>query len=248
MLNGLLIAFATYSRIPVPRADWENRQYAMCFFPLVGATVALVLGAWLALCDALHFGALLRGAVGAAIPLLVTGGIHMDGFMDTRDALASWQPPEKRLEILKDSHVGAFAVIGCSAYLLTMAGLLSELHGRDAWALAACFVMSRTLSAWTMTWMKSARPGGMLDGFARTAQNRAIAVSTALYLAACAGVLFAAMKAAALLPIAAAVFSVLYYKRMAYRQFGGVTGDLAGYFVQTTEWLCILAVLVGGRL
>lgn len=248
MLNGLLIAFATYSKIPVPQADWNDRRYAMCFFPLVGAAVALVLGAWLMLCDALHFGAMLRGAVGAAIPLLVTGGIHMDGFMDTSDALASWQPKEKRLEILKDSHVGAFAVIGCAAYLLTMAGLMSELHGKDVWALGACLVLSRALSAWAMTWMKSARPGGMLDGFAKTAQNRAIAVSTVLYGSLCTGVLFAAMGAAALLPLAAAALSVVHYKRMAYKQFGGVTGDLAGYFVQTTEWLCILAVLVGGRL
>lgn len=247
MLNGLLIAFATYSKIPVPQADWNDRRYAMCFFPLVGAAVALVLGAWMTLCDVLRFGGVVRGTVGAAIPLFVTGGIHMDGFMDTSDALASWQPPEKRLEILKDSHVGAFAVIGCSIYLLTMAGLMSELHGQDVWALGACYVLSRTLSAWSMTWMKSARPGGMLDGFAKTAQNRAIVVSTILYGSICTGVLFAAMGRTAVLPIAAAAFSMVHYKRMAYQQFGGVTGDLAGYFVQTMEWMCIFAVFVGGR-
>lgn len=96
---------------------------------------------WLALCDALGFGALLRGAVGALLPILVTGGIHMDGFMDTSDALASWQSPEKRLEILKDSHVGAFAVLGCAGYLLLDAALLSELPttpcADDDWLLHA---------------------------------------------------------------------------------------------------------------
>ena len=116
VIRSLCIAFSTYSRIPVPQVAWtdENRKYSMCFFPLIGAVIGLLLWGWLALCDVLGFGALLRGAVGALLPILVTGGIHMDGFMDTSDALASWQSPEKRLEILKDSHVGAFAVLGCA--------------------------------------------------------------------------------------------------------------------------------------
>ena len=118
VIRSLCIAFSTYSRIPVPQVAWtdENRKYSMCFFPLIGAVIGLLLWGWLALCDVLGVGALLRGAVGALLPILVTGGIHMDGFMDTSDALASWQSPEKRLEILKDSHVGAFAVLGCAGY------------------------------------------------------------------------------------------------------------------------------------
>lgn len=96
VIRSLCIAFSTYSRIPVPQVAWtdENRKYSMCFFPLIGAVIGLLLWGWLALCDVLGFGALLRGAVGALLPILVTGGIHMDGFMDTSDALASWQSPE----------------------------------------------------------------------------------------------------------------------------------------------------------
>ncbi|MBR6569913.1 MAG: adenosylcobinamide-GDP ribazoletransferase, partial [Clostridia bacterium] len=111
LIRSLAIAFSTYSRIPMPQVEWsdENRKYTMCFFPLIGAVIGLLLGAWLWLCDVLAIGAVLRGAVGALLPLLVTGGIHMDGFMDTMDAMASWQTRARRLEILKDSHTGAFA-------------------------------------------------------------------------------------------------------------------------------------------
>ena len=118
VIRSMFIAFSTYSRIPVPQVEWsdENRKYTMCFFPLIGAVIGLLLWGWLWLCAALAIGPVLRGAVGALIPLLVTGGIHMDGFMDTSDAMASWQTKERRLEILKDSHVGAFAVIGCVGY------------------------------------------------------------------------------------------------------------------------------------
>ena len=164
ILNALCIAFSTYSRIPTPRVEWtdENRRLVMCFFPLIGACVGIALALWLALCDWLKLGVMLRGAVGTLIPLLITGGIHMDGFMDTCDAVASWQTKERRLEILKDSHVGAFAVMGCCGYLLADAALLSEATLNDAPMLACCFVISRALSAWLMTVLTSARPGGML--------------------------------------------------------------------------------------
>ena len=63
LIRSFLIAFSTYSRIPVPQVEWteENRRYAMCFFPLIGAVLGLILWGWLALCDALQFGAFLRG-------------------------------------------------------------------------------------------------------------------------------------------------------------------------------------------
>lgn len=120
VIRSFLIAFSTYSRIPVPQVEWteENRRYSMCFFPLVGLVIGLAVWGWFALCAKLGIGPFLRGAAAALLPLLISGGIHMDGFMDTLDALASWQPPEKRLEILKDSHTGAFAVMGCAGYLL----------------------------------------------------------------------------------------------------------------------------------
>ena len=71
LMDAFVIAFSTYSRIPMPSAAWseENRRYAMCFFPLVGAAVGLLLWGWLALCDALGVGSILRGAAGALIPL-----------------------------------------------------------------------------------------------------------------------------------------------------------------------------------
>ena len=115
VIRSLLTAFSTYSRIPVPQVEWneENRRYSMCFFPLVGLVIGLFLWGWLALCRCSGIGPLIRGAVAALLPLAITGGIHMDGYMDTTDALASWQPVEKRLEILKDSHAGAFAQCFC---------------------------------------------------------------------------------------------------------------------------------------
>lgn len=250
VIRSFIIAFSTYSRIPMPQVEWsnENRKYSMCFFPLIGAVIGLILWGWLWICDALKIGLLLKGAVGAIIPLLVTGGIHMDGFMDTSDALASWQPKERRLEILKDSHVGAFAVIGCAGYLLLSAAVFSEMSVRNAPMMMGVFMISRALSALALAFFKSARPGGMMDGFARSAHRRMVSIAAGIYAAVCAALWIACGKwiAAGCLAAAAACFA--YYRHMAYKAFGGVTGDLAGWFVQTTELALAAVIVVGGKI
>ena len=71
----------------------------------------------------------------------------MDGFLDTCDAIHSWKGPEERLRILKDPHVGAFAVIGGLLYFLLAAGIWSEADIASALPLSLGFVLSRALSA-----------------------------------------------------------------------------------------------------
>ena len=118
--SSFLIAFSMYSRLLVPRTDWtkEHMRYVMCFFPLVGTVLgALFLVLW-KICELLGLGTALTAVLLTLLPVAVTGGIHMDGLMDTMDALSSWQPMEKKLEIMKDSRAGAYAVLSCGCYLL----------------------------------------------------------------------------------------------------------------------------------
>ena len=243
VIRSLLIAFSTYSRIPVPQVEWneENRRYSMCFFPLVG----LVTGA---LCACLKMGPFLQGAVAALLPLLITGGIHMDGYMDTTDALASWQSQEKRLEILKDSHTGAFAVMGCAGYLLLSAALYSEADPAAGLRLAGVFVLSRALSAFALVRMRNARNRGMLDDISRVAEKRLVTLSSGVYALLCLVLWLATGVRTALLCVLAAVLCYLYYQHMSYKQFGGVTGDLAGWFLQVTELVLTAVIVIGGKL
>lgn len=147
-MKPFFIAISMYSRLPAPQFPWEekDRRRAICFFPCVGIFVgaAFLLAFWLL--ERMGANALLKGAVLAAVPLLVTGGIHMDGFLDTCDARASWGDREKKLEILKDSHTGAFAVISGVLYLLLLAGVYSMLTWEEAKPAAAGFVLSRAFS------------------------------------------------------------------------------------------------------
>lgn len=95
---SFLIAFAMYSRIPVPIVEWtkERMRYVMCFFPFVGLAEGLFLYLWLLISNGLEFSSGAAGLIGVAVPLIVTGGIHLDGFLDTMDALGSYGSREKK--------------------------------------------------------------------------------------------------------------------------------------------------------
>ena len=124
-LRAIVMAFSMYSRLPMPQIQWtkESRSWALCAFPLVGAVVGLALFLWSVLADVLELTPILRAVVWTMLPLLMTGGIHMDGFCDVCDARSSHQSREKKLEILSDPHIGAFAVLWCVCYLLLNFGL-----------------------------------------------------------------------------------------------------------------------------
>ena len=176
MFDSLLMAFSLYSRIPVPQAEWNDRsmKYCICFLPLVGVVIGAVQYGLLLFLDILNAGPVLRGALLAFLPVFLSGGIHMDGFLDTCDAIHSWKGPEERLRILKDPHVGAFAVIGGLLYFLLAAGIWSEADTASALTLSLVFVLSRALSAFSALFFPKAKKDGMLRGETDPAAKGAI--------------------------------------------------------------------------
>ncbi len=248
--NSFLIAFSMYSKIPVPRADWEkeNMKYVMCFFPAIGVVIGLLIWLWQKICVFLDFGSLMRSAGFVLIPILVSGGIHLDGFLDTMDALSSYQTKERKLEILKDSHAGAFAVImGCVYFTLAL-GVWSEMSAAALPAVCVAFTASRALSALALTCFPCANKNGSLATFADAAQKRVVQATLGLWLLAAAGFSFFTDWRLALILIVTWAAVYAYYYHVAMSQFGGTTGDVAGFFLQVCELAAACTVMLGGKL
>lgn len=173
LLQSFSVAFSMYSRLPVPQVEWneKNMKYAFCFFPLIGIFVGGAVWLWLQAAAFWGFGDSLRAAVCVALPLLITGGIHLDGFCDTVDALSSHQSRERKLEILKDPHIGAFALMGCGVYFLLAFGLWAELSlpPRQAAALCVGFVVSRGFSGMSIVTFPCAKNSGTASMFSQVA-------------------------------------------------------------------------------
>ena len=251
MFRSLFIAFATYSRLPVPRVEWTDRslRWAICFFPLIGAVLGALEYLWFRLAGLLGCPALLRGAVAAALMLVVTGGIHADGYCDTVDALSSHADREKMLAILKDSHCGAFAVIFFGLWLVLYCASWAALDMADTVLCAALgFVLSRALSGLALNHWPQARKQGMLRTVADAGNKTAVTVSMLAYLAlAAAGLLLTSLwRGAAVL--AANALAFLWYRLLSMKKFGGVTGDLAGCFVTVAELATALVLALTSRL
>ncbi|MCL1796173.1 MAG: adenosylcobinamide-GDP ribazoletransferase, partial [Clostridia bacterium] len=211
-------------------------ELAIAFLPLAGIAVGVAVWVWQMLCRGLEFGAVLFAAVGVALPIAVTGGIHMDGYCDTSDALASWQDKERKLEILKDPHVGAFALIRIGAYNLVCFALLHELYTQEADAgIGLLYPLSRCFAAWSAMTMQNARKNGMLAMFTDKADRRAVGVILAL-LTVCAAVGWIWLTfPSGVAGLALCLPVTLWYKGMTTKRFGGVTGDTTGYYLQTVE-------------
>ena len=243
VIRAICIAFSTYSRLPMPRVRWEDTaaQNTLGALPLVGFLPGALLLLWGWLCHTLGLEALLFACVAAALPALATGGIHLDGFCDTCDALASHAPREKKLEILKDPHLGAFAMIDCAVYFLVSVGLYSELSSAALPLVACGFVLSRALCALLSVTLPAARPDGMLAALLPRTQKTHLLLILALFAAIAAGGMLV------LNPLTGAVALVLCalwafgFRALALRQFGGVTGDLSGFFLTVCELLILAA-------
>ena len=243
LLNALCICLSMYSKIPVPQVDWkkENMKYVFCFFPLIGVIIGGISVGWYYLASYWGIKAVLYGAVAAAIPVLITGGIHMDGYADSCDAIFSYGEPEKKLAILKDPRSGAFAVIYTCLYFLLLFGLFTQVYEAPYHIVEVGFgyVVSRILSGLSVVSMNPAKDSGLAHLFSGSADRRTVQIvlcGFGILLLGC-GVWFSlhlTLIGAAVLAVNAVIF-----RRLCHKQFGGITGDLAGFYLQINELLIL---------
>lgn len=249
LFESIGVALSTYSAIPVPQFPWteKNTRYAICCFPVVGLFCGGSLLLWNWLCHRLQVSGVLFSAIAVCLPLFITGGIHMDGYMDTVDALASHQPREKKLLIMKDSTCGAFAVLYCAVYLLLSFALYHEAYAAGcAHMLAPAFVLSRCLSAFCAVTMPNARKSGMLCAFTEGVQQKRAMTVLILMTVLTAALTLLLSPAVGSILLSCALLSVLWYRHMAMKEFGGVTGDTSGFFLQISELAMLAGVCIGG--
>ena len=255
LFETLTVAFSMYSKVPTKLVEWtpENRRYTFLAFPLVGLVLGLCWFLVAFFCDWFGIPALLAGAFLTALPLLVIGGIHLDGYMDTSDALASHGDKEKKLEVMSDPHNGAFAVLHVVIYLIVWFASCTALveNGRAIqWlCVALSFVVSRCLSALAVATFPMAKGTGLVHAFAEDADKKT--VRNVLL----AGLLILALTYLAMdivysaFPVAFAIFVMavlqfFWYRYIATKHFGGTTGDLAGWFLSKCELWMLAAAAV----
>lgn len=244
LFRTIAVTFALYSRIPMPHFEWkdEDMRYSIALFPWVGAVIGGVFVCVFEAAQRLQLPLTAVCLLMTAVPLLLTGGFHIDGFMDVSDALSSFGSREEKLRIMSDPHTGAFAVIRlCICGMIYIASLAVVLDCGQASdlvrVLGTGFFAARGLSAVSVLNFRSAKNEGMLyyeascAGQSRKTNNILCVVWLAL--SAILMVYFHKTAGAAVMLTAAACFA--WYKYKSSREFGGISGDTSGWFVTVCE-------------
>ena len=248
-MKGLLYALSLYTRIPVPVGGLkrEDGKKAIVFLPFAG----IIICALICLLDLSFTGqngyVFFKMCVYTLVPLIITGGFHLDGFMDVEDAKSSYKSREERLLILKDPHIGAFAVIKLLMTGLVWLGAMSVViqkgQKEGVWLYALSFFTVRAACGVMSLFLKKAKNDGMLQAETSGTGSMDKVLLIVQLLLGC-FLMIGAYPAAGLASVAVLVLFSLYYRQFCYRDFGGVTGDTAGYYITVGETLVILTVAI----
>jgi len=242
-MRNLRTAFGLLTTLPVGISEpWQpgDSGRAAFWYPVVGLAVGgLVWLAWLGL--NLIFPALVAAVLTLAVWVGLTGGLHLDGLADCCDGLTGSASRERRLEIMKDPHLGAFGVIGLFFVLTLKATALSLLVPSSGLSI----VLAATLGRWLLLpagLLPQARPGGMGADFADGLTPGAIFITAILPT----GLAFL-LGMQGWMAVLAALFAAAAVLGLAYRRIGGVTGDVFGMLVEVTETAVLLVFTISCR-
>ncbi len=249
LFTAIAAAFSTFSILPTPRIEWDrySLKNVLSALPLVGVVIGGILCLYFWLSQILGLPEILGAVAFTILPIALSGGIHIDGFADVVDALSSHADPEKKRAILKDPHCGAFAALGVGCYLLTYFGLCAALpfDWKTVGLLGITHVLSRAIGS-----LLSLLPSGSETGMQRAFRDSAGKGSLWILLV---WVVLSLGGAAVLSPLAAggmalAGVSVFFYiKYTANKQFGGMSGDLAGAGITLSAIAMLLMLVLSER-
>ena len=229
-----------FCAIPFPGNIWDEkaRDKMLLFLPVVGLEMGAIWAVLAWLCNFLQLPVLVKGLILAVFPYLVAGFIHLDGYMDVTDAVKSCRSLERRREILKDSHVGAFAVIGIVLLMLAQFACMASVPEEADWRILL-FVpaVSRCGSSLAVTVLKPMNTSQYADQKKPKSHVAVLAAMMALFVAG--GFLLCGKYGFVLLGCLAGYGAAL---RKAYKSLDGMNGDISGY-APTLGELCAVAVL-----
>lgn len=247
--NSIIAAFASYSILPTPNQELTEKsiRYQICFIPLVGIVIGALLYGWNVgwpyLCDY----SFLPAVVFVIVPVIISRGTHVDGFIDTVDAMCAPRTMEKKLEILKDTHTGSFAIIITLSYFLIALGVWSEMAINAVPMIAVGYVLSRALCGLSIVTFPYAKTSKLHEVFKDKKQKRFVALVMAAYIVVCVALMCSMQPVYGSIGVLGAAVTYAYYYYVSKKHFGGITSAVASFFIQVCELIIPCAVLIAWK-
>lgn len=252
-MNGFLLALQFFTSVPIhkelpmERKD-VTRMYAA--LPFVGALIGLAMyGVAVLFVDVIGAGSLLAGVFVVVAGVALTGGLHMDGFADTGDAFFSYRDRVKRLEILDDPRIGAFGTMSIIFLIVVKIALLEELIHRNSgllpYFIAVPFLARAGMNVYFSTTRLAKEKGiaHFFKGKLATGKLMAWSIGTGVAVVAVLGFVLHSIVVPVVLLIVVCGAAFIF-RSWSLKHFGGISGDLCGAFIEGTEALLWLAIII----
>ena len=249
--RSMAIAFSMYSAIPMPQFQWDQKSYqnSFSFFPFVGAGLSGVLFLIYRLCWRIGLSSPVAGMILTAVIVIYTGGFHIDGYMDTMDALCSHRSRDEKIRIMKDPHIGAFGVIQLVVLMLfTVSGVYEAVGRGRFYSLLYTFVISRALSGIAVCTFKRRDNNTSLIRFEAEGSRQTTLVWMFVYIFIALVLMFLNHDSTAIIATLVSVVWLFISKAICEKELGGISGDTSGYFLCICEtvfiWTDVIAASV----
>lgn len=252
-MNGLLLALQFFTSIPIRKELPMERKDVTAMYialPFVGGLIGLAMfGTALLFVDVIGTGSLLASVFVVVAGIALTGGLHMDGFADMGDAFFSYRDKEKRLEILDDPRIGAFGTMALVLLIIVKIALFQELIHRNDGLLTyfiAVPLLARAGMNIYFSTTRLAKEKGIAHFFKEKLATGTLirsSIVTGLAVAVALGFVLHSI----VLPIVLFIVvsgAIFLFRSWSLKHFGGVSGDLCGAFIEGTEALLWLAIII----
>ena len=235
MINGLLLGFQFFTRIPVNspiELNDKNIRYALFFLPLIGALMGVIAaGIYYIL---LPYNILIGAFLSLLSLIVLTGGLHLDGLSDTFDGFMANRDREKTLEIMKDSRIGALGVLSMILIIMSKYIFLISIENASI-PIILSLINSRIVLGYVISFKKSARCDGLGYMFQRSKPKNLWLITAFIYV-----LILLVYNPELLIPLGATGVSAEVLSRCAYRRINGLTGDIYGAVIEIGEVVSLI--------
>lgn len=254
-MTGILLALQFFTIVPVNKQLPLGRKEVTAMYialPFVGAAIGLAMyGVSLFMLSLLQSGPLLTALLIVLTAIVLTGGLHLDGWADTSDAFFSYRERTKRLEIMDDPRLGTFGVMSLMLLIILKIALFNEIIMRGQVSLilfVAIPFLSRVLLNLYFTTMRPTKEKGIAHFFKSYIASKVV-MNVSIIIGFLAIVSVGVLTGNYLLSVVLFALlggGLLLYRQWSMKHFGGMTGDLSGAFIEGMEvfmWFVVFALL-----
>ena len=239
------MALSMFTVIPTPYIEWDDdgARNIMKFYPVIGLIVGAIWGIIYYLVSVFHISIVLKSAIIMIVPFCVTGMLHLDGFMDVCDAILSRRDKEEKLRILKDSTIGAFAVIALIILFFLQFGGIYSIVEKNApiYILILIPIISRSAVAFFLLSRTTIKESTLGTYFKKGTNSHDILIMI-IFLLITYLISFALLSSYGILLVSLIILGVTWAVEKCKKEFGGISGDVAGFALVVGEVVGILTL------